>query len=139
MRRLWLPMLLAFVAFEVVDRIGHGAILNWNLFHDFPNVWRAMDARTFWFPILGRVVLAVMFVLVFTKGYEGRGGGEGLRFGVWMTLLLYLPLALAYFGHYRLRPAWVAGDFLVGVVSCLLAGWVVGATYKGTAVKKVEA
>ena len=36
--------------------------------------------------------MAGLFTFIFTKGYEGKPGiGEGIRYGLWIGLLLYVP------------------------------------------------
>jgi hypothetical protein len=40
----------------------------------------------------GRAVFALLFVYIFTRGYEGKPGlGEGLRYGFWIGLFLSFP------------------------------------------------
>ena len=41
---------------------------------------------------LARLIFSAIFAFIYTKGYEGKSGiGEGLRFGLWIGLLVYLP------------------------------------------------
>ena len=138
MNRLGLPIILVFVVFAVVDWVGHG-MMDFQMFKDSAELWRQAGPLTYTSIYLGYLALAVLFCLVYSKGYEGRGAGEGLRFGMWMALLVYLPNALIAYGHYKMGPRAAAADFLVNVVACLVAGWVLGATYKGPAVRATAA
>jgi hypothetical protein len=41
---------------------------------------------------LGRAIFSVLFVYIFIRGYEGKSGiGEGVRFGLWIGVLIYIP------------------------------------------------
>ena len=74
----------------------------------------------------------MIFVFVFTRGYEGKPGvGEGLRYGLWIGLLIFLP---EFFMNLvtTSRPA----DFLAirglgSLVEALVCGVIVGLIYKG--------
>ena len=81
---------------------------------------------------LSEVLLALLLVFIYTKGYEaGKGSlGQGFRFGVLMGLLLALPSSLmnAFVYPYpsSLILSWMAGTF----VEITLAGLMIGYLYK---------
>jgi hypothetical protein len=78
----------------------------------------------------------VCFCLVDTKEDEGRGAAEGLRFGMWMALLVYLPQIVIWYGQGTIGSRAAAADFVVDALSCLLAGYVLAATDKGPPAQK---
>jgi hypothetical protein len=136
MGRLGIPVFLAFLVVVFVDLAMHD-VVNINLFRDHPEIWRHADMRTYVARYLANLVFAVMFCLVYAKGYEGGGALEGLRFGGWMALLVCLPQVLMGYAHYMVSRRWATGEFVVGAVTCLAAGLVVGAAYKGPVVRRV--
>ena len=81
---------------------------------------------------LSRLLFSAIFVYLFSLGYEGKPGiGQGLRYGLWIGLLVYLP---GVFSSMVVTTSPV--DFLVvrgavGVIEILIAGLVVGLIYKG--------
>jgi hypothetical protein len=81
---------------------------------------------------LGRAIFSLIFVFVFTRGYEGKPGvGEGLRYGLWIGLLIYLP---QFFMNIVLthRPAdFLAVRGLASLVEAVVSGLIVGMIYKG--------
>jgi len=81
---------------------------------------------------LGRAVFSLMFVFVFTRGYEGKPGvGEGLRYGLWIGLLIYLP---QFFMNMVImhRPAdFLAVRGLASLVEVVVSGVIVAMIYKG--------
>ena len=80
---------------------------------------------------LSRVVFAIMFTFVYTKGYEGKAGlGEGLRYGFYIGLMLYLPTMFANLVVTTAPASFVVTHNLVSLVEAIICGLVVGMTYK---------
>jgi hypothetical protein len=81
---------------------------------------------------LGRAVFSLMFVFVFTRGYEGKPGiGEGLRYGLWIGLLIYLPQFFINMVTMH-RPAdFLAVRGLASIIEVLVGGMIVAMIYKG--------
>jgi hypothetical protein len=80
---------------------------------------------------LARLVAAGFFTFIFTKGFEGKPGiGEGLRYGLWMSLFLYVPWLLTglAFGAWTASALFIRA--IIGVIEALVAGAVVGQLYK---------
>ncbi|MEK6572379.1 MAG: hypothetical protein AABZ61_13470, partial [Bacteroidota bacterium] len=79
-----------------------------------------------------RLLFSAIFVYLFSLGYEGKPGiGQGLRYGLWVGLLMSLP---GVFSSMVVTTSPV--DFLVvggavRVIEILIAGVVVGLIYKG--------
>lgn len=80
---------------------------------------------------LSRAIFSLMFVFVFTRGYEGKPGvGEGLRYGLWIGLLIYLP---QFFMNMVVthRPAdFLAVRGLASLVEAVLSGVIVAMIYR---------
>jgi hypothetical protein len=79
---------------------------------------------------LSRAIFALLFVIVFVKGYEGKSGlKEGMRFGILMGLLIYLA---GFFSDLVLSQA--GTDYLLfhaveGIVTSTIAGITAGMAY----------
>ncbi|MDP3920404.1 MAG: hypothetical protein Q8R76_06330 [Candidatus Omnitrophota bacterium] len=81
------------------------------------------------FILLSELLFAVMISLIFTLHYEGKGFGEGVRYGLYAGWLVgsiqlgsycYMPIPLA------LTLAWVAAEVIKG----LGAGVILALTYR---------
>ncbi len=76
------------------------------------------------------IVLAAAFAYIFLQGYRGGGAAEGVRFGIWATLLASVPANLAYAAVLpegrRIPVEFIAIDLVTlvacGVVAATLAG-----------------
>ena len=82
---------------------------------------------------LSRVFAAGLFTFVFTKGYEGKPGlGEGLRYGFWIGLLVYVPAFLFGLAVSDLPASSQINQFVKGMVEAIICGVVVGQLYKAS-------
>jgi hypothetical protein len=73
-----------------------------------------------------KTVAAGFFTYIFTKGFEGKPGlGEGLRYGLLISLFLYVPWFLTglAFGDWTVSALFIRA--IVGIVEALVAGAVV--------------
>jgi hypothetical protein len=88
--------------------------------------------QRFWI-YCGRAVFALLFVYIFTRGYEGKPGlGEGLRYGFWIGLFLNLPGVPSNL-IFTANPAEVVvAQSVLWFLSYLFCGLFTGAIYKGS-------
>ncbi len=79
---------------------------------------------------LATFILASAFAYIFLQGYRGGGAAEGVRFGIWATLLASVPVNLAFAAVLpegrRIPAEFIAIDLVTyvacGVVAAMLAG-----------------
>lgn len=80
---------------------------------------------------LARIFGAGLFTYVFTKGYEGKPGlGEGLRYGLWIGLLVYVPAGLYGFASSIFPVSSQVYQIVRGIVEAIICGGVVAQLYK---------
>src|SRR6185503_12347314 len=58
-----------------------------------------------WIYFVTALIVSFFFVLIFSKGYEGKGAGEGIRFGLYVGLLMATPFAYDSYASYPLPYA----------------------------------
>lgn len=81
---------------------------------------------------LGRLISSAMFAFVFTRGYEGKPGiGEGLRYGLWIALMVQLPVFFTSLVTTSFGVDFLITRLVASVVQMLVCGVVVGLIYKG--------
>lgn len=82
---------------------------------------------------LGRLIFSAFFVLIYTRGYEGKPGlGEGIRYAVLVGVLIHVP---AFFAN--LVTANIPLDFLVvrmllGIAWLVASGMILGLLYRAS-------
>lgn len=93
-------------------------------------VWRENMMSLMWLYYVVMVVMSFMFVFIFTKGYEGKGLMEGLRYGLIIGFFyVFTNYMLQYFVYpvpFSLAIKWV----LLGMVQFMIYGVVAAAVYK---------
>lgn len=81
---------------------------------------------------LGRAITALLFVYIFTKGYEGKPGvGEGARFGLLIGLFIQLPYFFWSAGTSTLPTDYLVLRGVFALADAILSGTIVGMIYKG--------
>jgi hypothetical protein len=78
---------------------------------------------------VGRVLYTLVFCYIFVQGYENKGIGEGIRYGVLIGLLL-LGINLDWFGYTNIATGDAAVGWVVDIVASIAAGATIAAIYK---------
>ena len=130
-KRFVMAAVAAFVFVFAFEFVLHGILLK-SIYEATSNLWRPMGSGTKYslFMLMSQAGYSAVAAFIFTRHYEARGIGEGVRFGLYIGLLLaslevgtycYLPIPV------KLTIAWVVGGLLKG----LGTGTAVALVYKG--------
>lgn len=109
---------------------GFGQLRRGLIAHNAIVPWHAPDLHSYLKWIVVAIVGGFAFSHFFLQGYKGQGWMEGVRFGIWITLLVSVTEVLGFWGELsmgrRLPVAFIVSDlvtFMVcGVVAALIAG-----------------
>ena len=126
--RYLIASLVAFVYFFVAEYVFHGAILSGTYELIGSQMMREAPVFVWFFPAY--LVLGFVLTYVFVRGYENKGLGEGLRFGIIMGILIGTPNALI---RYAVEPwpgdlivTWIVGT----IIEYLIGGVLIAAVYR---------
>ncbi len=118
-----------FAVNQILDYIIHGAILG-KTYEALANVWRPdMDSKM-WVMTVSSIIFATLFVYIFTKGYENKGIGEGLRYGIMIGLLMNVVGMLSQYAVYPVPFTLVLQWFVYGMIQFSIYGIVTALIYK---------
>jgi hypothetical protein len=126
----WKKLLIAFgvvfVVGQVIMFIVHGMILD-PTYKRLADIFRPraeMDSLM-WVGIVTSLIYSFFFVYIFARGYEGKGIGEGVRFGLIIGCFWTIPSVygqyMVYSLPYSLILQWVLYDFVTIVIMGILA------------------
>lgn len=88
-----------------------------------------MDSKM-WAFFLGEFIFVLMFIWVYSHGLKGKGIMEGLRYGLYVGLMLWVLSSLAMWAMFPVS-AWLAWMWAIfGVIEMVILGLIVGAIYK---------
>ena len=109
-------VIVAFIFAFLFDMIAHGHLIM-PLYEATEELWRTTDEMEQFYPLSMTVQFLSVAVLtyLYTRNHEGKGIGEGIRFGViiglfvgigWAGMIAYMPIPVTLAG------AWFAASFI---------------------------
>ncbi|MFH1277132.1 MAG: hypothetical protein ABIK65_01970 [Candidatus Eisenbacteria bacterium] len=128
--KFWLSVVVLFVVWSALDWFFHGVVMT-GYYEASKDLWRSEEAMNAMMPLMWLVTLiaSFFFVLVFSKGYEGKGIGEGVRFGLYIGLWFGSSMGLGSYTAMPITGAVALGWFLITVIECVTGGAVVAALH----------
>lgn len=131
----WIGCVAVYVVMQALGFVIHGMLMS-ETYAGLGGIIRprAETMDLVWKMYVSGAVTAFMFCYIFTKGYEGRGVMEGVRYGALVAFLMAGAISIDPHVIFPL-PANVASMWLLsGFVSFMIAGGIFAAIYKpGTA------
>jgi len=130
-KKFWLAFVATYVVYQVFGFLTHQVWLL-PVYQEIAEVFRPkeqMDSMAWIFFVTSAIVVWV-FCFVFTRGYEGRGVGEGVRYGLLMGLFLMVIQAWDSFVIYPLPYHLILKWFVSGMVMFIVMGITVAMIYK---------
>ena len=135
-KRFWMAFAACYVVAHVIGFLVHGMWLN-STYELLAAIFRPkaeMDAMMGLMFVSSAIALFA-FCYIFTKGYEGKGIMEGVRYGVLVALLVGIPAAMDQFWVYPVPSGLAIKWGLTNVFYWVILGAVVAAIYKPDAPK----
>ena len=135
-KKFWITLVVVFVVMEVLNFLIHGVMLAETYASEpLKSLFRSKEEMEgmMWIMWLMDIVFAYFFCFFFAKGYENKGIGEGLRFGLYIGLFYSMTFAYSSYAIYPLTYGIVLQWFLYGLVVSLIMGVVASLLYKPTA------
>ena len=124
-----------FVGMIVMGYILHYSILSSVYqFASERGVTRTAEDISAWskYQYLAYAIFALLFTFVYAQGVEAKPAlGQGLRYGLWVGLLIYLAPILLLQAFTLLPRPLLLWWFFGGWVQCIISGVIVGLLYKG--------
>ena len=128
MKRFWTASAVVFVIVFALEYIFHGVVLK-NLYTQTASIWRpqADMGKLFWLMWVAYLIFSVVFVLIYTKGYEPSKSdpGQGFRYGFWVGILTAVPCSLIYYAVLPIPVMIAVWWFAAGMIECIVSGFVV--------------
>ena len=129
-KKLILGFIAVYVAMNLTNMVIHMWLLN-GIYHSeaVARIMRPEADGMIWIYFVTTLFSSFFFTLIFSKGYEGKGISEGLRFGLYAGLMIAVPMAYDSYASYPLPYALALQWFCYGLAQYLLLGVVVAMVY----------
>ena len=127
----WIGCVVVWVVMQALGFLIHEVMMG-DTYEGLANIFRpeAEMMDMMWMLYVSGAVTVFMFCYIFTRGYEGKGVMEGVRYGALISFLMAGAWAIDPHVIFPL-PANVASIWLLsGFVSMMIAGGVFAAIYK---------
>jgi len=133
-KKLWLGFVVVFVVVSVLDFIINMYLMA-GVYQETKALWRPEAEMKLWLIYVCEAFFAFFFTLIFAKGYEGKGWMEGIRYGLYTSLLINVPSAYMTYATQPVPYALALEWFLYGTVKFLVVGVLLALIYgtKGAA------
>ena len=92
-------------------------------------LWRPQAEMKIYIFYIIYVFVAYFLSTIFSKGYEGKGTAEGVRFGLYVGLLMAVPMA---YGTYAVMPipySLALKWFIFGLIEYVVAGVILASVF----------
>lgn len=123
-----LAVLVVFAVMFGFDYFVHG-VLMMDQYQATAKLWRPKSPEFLVVMAASQFLYAIMFVFIFTRNYENLGISEGLRYGLYIGLLL-AALDLGVYSYLPIPFMIALSWMLTNVIKGLLLGAVTAAVYR---------
>ena len=127
----WIGFVVVYVVMQALGYVIHEVLMG-DTYEKLASIFRpeAEMMDMMWMMLVSSAVTMYMFCYIFTRGYEGKGIMEGVRFGALVSFLMAGAWSVDVHVIYPV-PANVASIWLIsGFVSFMIAGAIFAAIYK---------
>lgn len=128
-KRLLLAALAVFVSFQILDYVIHMIILSAD-YEAIASVWRTNMMDMMWIMYISGIILSLLFVYIFTKGYQGKGIMEGIRYGLLIGVLMMVVGSLNQYVIYPVPIELAIKWIIFGLIEFMIAGIITALIYK---------
>ena len=121
MKKVLIGFVVTFILLEVLDILIHGVILM-SVYQATQNVWRPDMMQKMWILHIVKIVVAFLVAFIFSKGYEGKGIMEGLRYGLYIGVLMSIGMAYGTYAMIAIPYSLALQWFIYGVIEYTIVG-----------------
>lgn len=126
-KKFWMAFIAVFVTGVILNMVVYGLVLG-SAFSSLP-VWRPDMKSLQWIYMVIQLVSSFFFTFIFSKGYEGKGIAEGMRYGLYIGIWLSIGMAYGTYGMVAVPYDMTLEWFIMGVLSYIIMGIVASLVY----------
>jgi len=129
MKKVLIGFVVVFVAMEVLSFIVDGLILG-ATYESLKDVWRPDMESKMWIYHIVMLVGAFFFSFVFSKGYEGKGIMEGVRYGFYIGVWMSIGMAYGTYAMIAIPYSLALQWFVYGIIQYMILGVLLALVFK---------
>lgn len=139
-KKFLIAFIVVFVLLELTNYLVNNVFMM-SVYEAHKTVFRQMDdmMSKMWVIYVTDIIWAFFFVFFFVKGYENKGIGEGIRFGIYMGLFYVFVSSYQMYVVYPIPYSLTLQWFIYGIIQMVILGVVTALIYKPNAVAAAAA
>jgi len=131
-KNVWIGFVVVYVVLMATNFLIHQVLLGSTYaLPEVATMMRSPETAKLGVHFITAAIIALVVTIVFSKGYEGKGLAEGVRFGFYIGLLQATPMAYDTFAEmpipYHLALLW----FVYGVLQYIVVGIALAMVFGG--------
>ena len=126
-KKVWIGFIAVFLTLEVLDFLFHGVLLAST--YSSLTIWRADMASKMWIIHLVTLIGSFFFAFIFSKGFENKGIGEGVRYGFYIGIWMGVGMAYGTYAMIAIPYSLALEWFCISVVEYIAAGVVLASVF----------
>jgi hypothetical protein len=129
MKKVLIGFVVVFIAMVVMSFIVDGLILG-STYESLKNLWRPDMQSKMWIYYVIMVVGAFFFSFIFSKGYEGKGIMEGVRYGLYIGIWMSIGMAYGMYAMIAIPYSLALQWFIYGIIEYVIYGVLLALVFK---------
>jgi hypothetical protein len=127
-KKLWIGFVAVIILVFAFDFVATQLVMKSEL-EATASLWRKPEEMKWGVMIIADIFFAFFFTLIFSKGYEGRGIIEGIRYGLYVALMMMVPAAYMSYATMPVPYSYALKWFLSGTVQYMIYGAALALVY----------
>ncbi len=127
--RYFIGSIVVFVFIVLYQLLLHNVVLA-GMYEKAAHLMRDGGTAQFIWLLIAFLIMAFGFCYIFTKGYENKGIGEGIRYGLIIAVTFCITGSLIQYAVYPIPASWAIGWIIGSVIQWIIAGILVAAIYR---------
>jgi hypothetical protein len=120
-KKFWTGFVVVFVVMSLLEWFFNEVILS-SSYQATANLWRPMGEMKIWLFYIVYLFVAYFFTLIFSKGYEGKGIMEGVRYGFYVGMMMAVPMAYGSYAAMPIPYSLALSWFICGLIEYIAVG-----------------
>ena len=127
-KKFWVGFVAVFVAMAIWQFVVNMVFLQGE-YQATSQLWRPMEEMKYGLFYVVYLIVSFFFTLIFSKGYEGKGIQEGLRYGFYVGMIMATSMAYGTYGSMPIPYSLALKWFLFGLLEYMILGIIVALVF----------
>ncbi|HLF20638.1 MAG TPA: hypothetical protein VI704_07595 [Bacteroidota bacterium] len=127
-KKVWMGFIAVFITMEILSFVVNYLILG-STYEANKTLWRADMNSMMWIYHVITLVGSFFFTFIFSKGYEGKGIAEGVRYGAYIGIWMSIGMAYGTYAMIAIPYSLALQWFIYGIIEYIIAGVVLAMVY----------